>query len=114
MNKKTYIFDIDGTICTNTYGNYIKAEPIIERIKIINNIYDSGNIIIFLTARGMGSSNNNYFAAYSKWYDFTEKQLKSWNIKFHYLYFGKPQGDFYIDDKAITDKNFFNEIYNLL
>ena len=30
---KTYVFDIDGTICTNTNGEYENAEP------FINNIY---------------------------------------------------------------------------
>ena len=37
---KTYIFDIDGTICNNTYGNYQEAQPFEERILFINNLYE--------------------------------------------------------------------------
>ena len=32
----TYVFDIDGTICTKTDGEYGEAEPIQERIDEIN------------------------------------------------------------------------------
>ena len=31
-----YIIDIDGTICTNTYGKYEEATPLPENIKKIN------------------------------------------------------------------------------
>ena len=36
-----YAFDIDGTICSNTYGNYQNAIPFENRIMVINNLYDS-------------------------------------------------------------------------
>ena len=51
----TYVFDIDGTICNNTEGDYERAEPIQARIEKINALYESGNEIIFLTARSMRS-----------------------------------------------------------
>jgi hypothetical protein len=31
-----YVFDIDGTICSDTKGDYQTATPILERIEIIN------------------------------------------------------------------------------
>ena len=37
---KRYCFDIDGTICTNTWGEYEDAEPFFDRIKIINELYE--------------------------------------------------------------------------
>ena len=43
---KRYCFDIDGTICTNTWGEYEDAEPFFDRIKIINELYEKGNHII--------------------------------------------------------------------
>lgn len=107
MDKKTFIFDIDGTICTITNGNYYQSIPYIDRIEKINALYDNGHKIIFLTARGMGSTNNNVQAAYAKYYNLTESQLKQWGVKFHSLFLGKPNGDHYIDDKAINDLNFF-------
>jgi|TARA_R110000744_G_scaffold200343_10_gene319469 hypothetical protein len=103
----TYVFDIDGTICTNSDGNYDYAEPLSERIEAVNSLYDEGHTIVFQTARGMGRTNNNQLSAYALFYDYTMQQLKSWGVKYHNLYLGKPAGDIYIDDKGIKDENFF-------
>jgi hypothetical protein len=104
---KTFIFDIDGTICTYSQGNYSDAEPLIERIKVINDLYKAGNIIIFQTARGMGSSGNNSILAAEKWRAFTVAQLDSWGVNYHQIFFGKPAGDIYVDDKGQSDLDFF-------
>jgi hypothetical protein len=104
---KTYVFDIDGTVCTNTYGDYQSAEPLVDRIAIVNSLYDQGHTIFMLTARGMGRTNNNQLKAADILYEFTEKQLKSWGLNFHKLFLGKPSGDYYIDDKGINDVEFF-------
>ena len=47
-----YCFDIDGTICTNTDGDYESATPIENRINLINDLYEKENEIILFTARG--------------------------------------------------------------
>tara|TARA_R100000008_G_C3578289_1_gene166672 strand:- start:423 stop:743 length:321 start_codon:yes stop_codon:yes gene_type:complete len=104
-----YVFDIDGTICTNTNGNYENADPFLKRIKKVNDLYEDGNKIIFMTARGMGRSNNDREFAYKEYYDFTYNQLKSWGLKFHELYLGKPEADMFIDDKGEKDIDFFSE-----
>ena len=109
MDKVTYVFDIDGTVCTNTYGDYEKAAPFLERIKKVNQLYDEGHTVFFLTARGMGRHKNNRELAHNELYDFTLKQLQSWNLNFHQLFLGKPNGTFYIDDKGVADTDFFNE-----
>jgi len=107
----TYVFDIDGTICTKLCENkghdYSDAKPFNNRINQINKLYDEGHTIILLTARGMGRSNNNQAAAYVMFYDLTFDQLKSWGIKYHSLFLGKPAGDVYIDDKGVSDEDFF-------
>ncbi|MHA2055389.1 MAG: hypothetical protein ACW99F_17560 [Candidatus Hodarchaeales archaeon] len=104
----TYVIDIDGTICSNTGGDYKNAKPILDRIKIVNKLYDEGNTIIFLTARGMGRSSNSAAFAEKSFRELTEKQLKDWGVKYNQLFLGKPAGDFYIDDKGIKDEDFFN------
>ena len=104
----TYVFDIDGTICTATDGKYETAQPLEDRIEVINKLYDAGNTIIFQTARGMGRSGNNAGYANRAFYELTRQQLIDWGVKFHDLFLGKPAGDFYIDDKGIKDENFFN------
>jgi hypothetical protein len=102
-----YVIDIDGTICSITDGNYEFAIPIESRIEKINKLYDEGNHIIYLTARGMGRSKNSRLLAYKHFYDVTYSQLKSWGCKFHELHLGKPSGDYYIDDKGINSDDFF-------
>ena len=103
----TYVFDIDGTICSFTDGDYSKASPLKNRIAKINSLYEKGNTIIFFTARGMGRTNNDRFLAHELFYDLTSKQLESWGVKYNQLFLGKPSGDFYIDDKGIKDEDFF-------
>jgi histidinol phosphatase-like enzyme len=105
----TYVFDIDGTICTKTDGDYEKAKPIENRIKKVNFLYDQGHKIILLTARGMGRSGNSASFANEAFYELTRQQLIRWGVKFHDLFLGKPAGDFYIDDKGINDENFFRD-----
>ena len=105
----TYVVDIDGTICSNTYGKYAEAIPKKDRIKKINSLYNDGHTIIYLTARGMGRSKDNIYEAYNELYSFTENQLKEWGCKYHKIIFGKPSADVYIDDKGINDENFFRD-----
>ncbi|MDA7599010.1 hypothetical protein N8835_03175 [Alphaproteobacteria bacterium] len=109
MDVLTYIVDIDGTICSDTMGDYSKCKPKKNRILEINNLYEKGHTIIYFTARGMGSTNNNQSKASEKYYEFTKKQLIGWGCKFTELYLGKPKGDLYIDDKAIRDNDFFKQ-----
>jgi len=106
---KTYVFDIDGTICSKTEGDYTKALPKQNRINKINKLYDQGNTIVFQTARGMGRSKNSQAYAYAAFEEMTRKQLNNWKVKFHLLFLGKPSGDYYIDDKGISDEDFFTD-----
>ncbi len=105
---KTFVFDIDGTICTFTNGKYDLCQPLINHIKIINKLYDQGNKIILLTARGMNSTGGDQLLAHEKYYQFTSHQLKEWGVKFNLLYLGKPQADIYVDDRGIG-LQFFEE-----
>jgi hypothetical protein len=96
----TYCFDLDGTLCTKTNGEYELAKPFIERIEIVNELHKNGNKIIINTARGSLTKID--------WYKFTEKQLISWGLNYDELYVGeKIDADFFIDDKAISDIDFF-------
>ena len=105
---KTFVFDLDGTLCTKvTDGNYNNAKPKKERIDQVNLLYDEGNFITIHTARGMGRHNNNAVAANEEFYNLTVKQLDQWGVRYHEVHLGKPSGDIYIDDKAVSDDQFF-------
>ena len=97
-----YCFDIDGTICTNTDGDYENAQPFPQVIAKISRLYEAGHKIIIHTARGSTTGID--------WLEFTEKQLREWNVKYHKLITGKPYADFYIDDKGIRATEFFKNL----
>ena len=95
MNQaKIYCFDIDGTLCDNTEGDYKNATPHTDVIEEVNRLYEAGNTIYMMTARGSTTGID--------WKETTENQLMSWNVKYHKLCMNKPTADVYIDDKAIN------------
>ena len=98
---KKYCFDIDGTICSQE-KDYNNAKPYVDRIEIINGLFEDGNEITLFTARGTVTKID--------WEKVTINQLKKWNVKYHRLLFGKPDADFYVDDKAVRkrDNNFWH------
>ena len=96
-----YCFDIDGTICNNTYGKYNEAKPFPDVIKKVNTLYDAGNKIIFFTARGTTTGID--------WSELTKSQLVAWGVKHHEIILNKPDADLFIDDKGVDIIDFMNE-----
>lgn len=92
---------MDGTLCTNTEGDYEKALPLPNRISYVNRLYDHGNEITIFTARGSETGID--------WFELTERQLKTWGVKFNKLILGKPFAHHYIDDRGISDSDFFKD-----
>lgn len=96
-----YCFDIDGTIC-NTPNNesgkpsYMDAKPFPFMVEQVNRLYDEGNYIILMTARGRSSRIDQT--------EFTKQQLNEWGVKYNELepMFHKPNADIFIDDKGIN------------
>ena len=97
---KTYCVDLDGTLCTNTFGEYEKALPLLENIYLLSNLYESGHFIKIFTARGSSSG--------ADWRELTRSQLSDWGVKYHELVFGKPEADFYIDDRGVNVSDWIN------
>ena len=92
--------DIDETICRSPESrDYSLAAPLMSNIAKINELYESGNTIVYWTARGTGSGID--------WREVTEAQFKKWGVKYHDLKFGKPIYDLFIDDKNINSDRFF-------
>ena len=90
----TYCFDIDGTICTDTQGDYTSALPYAERIIHINDLFANGNTIKLFTARGSTTGID--------WRHITERQLSDWGVNYHELILGKPFADVFVDDRATS------------
>ena len=99
---KTYIVDIDGTICRHESKStpYSRARPIKERINFFNKLHDAGHTIIYWTARGTIKEGN--------WFHVTYEQLMDWGCLFHELRMNKPAYDLLIDDK-VMNSHFVNK-----
>ena len=92
--KRKFVIDIDGIITLfNPNLDYGNSRPNYSNISIINKLFNAGNYIVLFTARGYKSKID--------WNEITENQLKLWGVKYHELIFGKPDADYYIDDKLI-------------
>lgn len=97
MGSKRFVFDIDGVIAKLEPGlDYAKSEPNEAMIKAINQLYNMGNEIIIFTARG--------YVTGKDWEQVTKSQFEQWGLKYHELHFGKPNADYYIDDKMLDMK----------
>ena len=91
--------DLDNTLCHTEGTKYQTSTPIQSRIDKINRLYSKNRIVIY-TARGSGSGID--------YTELTKSQLESWGVQYHELSVGKkPVFDLLIDDKAISDKEFF-------
>ena len=97
-----YCFDLDGTICdtplrpSDLKPGYLEATPFPFMVEQVNRLYDEGNHIIIMTARGRDSGID--------WTEWTTKQLDMWGVKYHDLepMFHKPTADIFIDDKGMN------------
>lgn len=96
------IIDLDGTICTEEkMFSRSLAQPIEKAVASINQLYHEGHTIIIYSAR--------------LWieYEMTHHWLTVNGVKFHQLVMGKPQGDFWIDDRALRFENWDNILTQL-
>ena len=88
-----YCFDLDGTLCNDTHGNYENALPFPEMVADLNRLRVQGHRVIICTARGSGTGKD--------WRAMTEQQLANWGVGYDQLILGKPPADVYVDDKAL-------------
>lgn len=100
---KRFVFDIDGVIAQLSKElNYSQVGPREEMVKVINKLYDAGNYIVLFTARG--------YVTGKDWSEVTKDQMKKWGLKYNELHFGKPNADYYVDDKML-DMNKLLEMF---
>lgn len=98
--------DVDNTICKTEGTNYEQSEPIHDRIKSINALYNEGHTIVYWTARGTLSGID--------YTSLTHEQLRKWGALFHEIKLGKPAYDLFIDDKNINSEMFFNNKMSMI
>jgi len=93
MNKKISV-DIDGVLTKETYGfgkeYYPKRTPNKFNIESLNDYKRRGFIIVLHSAR------------YPEDLNITKKWLKKYKVPYDKLILGKPQAEFYADDRGVN------------
>ena len=103
----TVCVDIDDTISFTTNRDFENAEPNQPMIDKINAFHNAGWKIILATARGAKSC-KTIEERIKKYDKITRKWLKKHHVEYDELIFGKPNADFYIDDKNISINEFLD------
>ena len=91
----TYCFGIDGTLFTETNGEYERSHPIQIRIDMVNKLHEQGNKIILSCSRGECNRS------------LTERQLEESGVQYDELFMDKVRADFYVDDRGFNVYEWF-------
>lgn len=112
--SKVLVFDVDDTISIHTNRDYVNAKPIQPVIDKLNRLHDEGYYIKLFTGRGQASCNGNLDLIIERNQKILETWLEEHHVKYDELIFGKPLGDWYIDDKGMSVKDFLKaDFYEL-
>ena len=111
QENKTFVFDLDGTICVEKpkgtpkeeYSNVKPNDEIINHMKILHEL---GHYIIIHTARHMKTMNNDVKKVENAVGDITKQWLNKYDVPYDELIFGKPLGTYYIDDRSVLIDDF--------
>jgi len=107
------VIDLDGVICEIKRDNqsYADVKPIPGAVQSIKKLRTNGHYIIISSARHMNTCNGNVGRVVQKIAQVTLNWLEKKNVEFDEIYFGKPNAEIYIDDRAVrfTGWNSINE-----
>ncbi|NBP57289.1 capsular biosynthesis protein [bacterium] len=97
------VIDLDGTICpikdkNSSYQDLVPLEGAVERIKQLKSM---GHYIIISTARNMATQESNIGKVIKNIGKVTLDWLDKFDIPYDEIYFGKPNAQVYIDDRAL-------------
>lgn len=113
LNKNTFVFDIDGTLCPikqkhEEYEDLTPYKDIIDKIRVLHNM---GAYIILYTSRNMNSYKGNMGLINKNTAPVLYEWLKKWNIPYDEIVFGKVwpgHHGFYVDDRTIRPDEFLD------
>lgn len=101
------VIDLDGTICPikkdgESYADLTPFEGASEKIKSLRK---SGHYIIIQTARNMATCDSNMGKVLKNVGKITLDWLEKHDIEYDEIFFGKPNAQIYIDDRALRFQN---------
>jgi len=102
--KMRICFDLDNTLVTYPVrqGDYSTVKPIEKTIDLARKLHKEGHTIVIFTARRMDTHKHNVGAAIKDIGKVTFDTLEKFGIPYDELFFGKPNADVYIDDRAVN------------
>jgi len=104
--SKTMVVDVDDTILTTKNRDYENSQPINPVVNKLREARSQGWHIILFTARGMGRSNGNIELVKDDVINEIQSFCSKWSVPYDELMVGKPWAAMYVDDKAVTPKQF--------
>ena len=107
--------DLDGTICPikQPHQSYADLKPLPGAVERIRELRAAGHYIIIETARNMATRKGNLGQVMKHVGKITLDWLDKYGVEYDEIYFGKPNAEVYIDDRAIRFSN-WQEITNEL
>ena len=114
LEKCTFVFDIDGTICPikKKDEKYEDLIPFDNIIKKMTDYHNQGAKIVLFTSRNMNSYGGNIGLINKNTAIVLNKWLEKWNIPYDEIIFGKPwpgHFGFYVDDRNVRPDEFLNK-----
>lgn len=97
------VIDLDGTICPIKAkdGKYEELVPLPGAVEKMNDLKKNGFYIIISTARNMETQGANVGKVLRNIGKITLDWLDKYKIPYDEIYFGKPNAQVYIDDRAL-------------
>ena len=96
------IIDLDGTICPirQPHESYAELPLLPGAAEKIRQLRSQGHYVVIQTARNMGTQQSNLGKVMKNIGKITLDWLEKNGVEYDEIYFGKPNGDVYIDDRA--------------
>jgi capsule biosynthesis phosphatase len=97
------VIDLDGTICPikQKHESYADVSPLPGAVERLSELKSAGHYIIISTARNMATQESNLGRVIKSVGKITLDWLEKHQIPYDEIYFGKPNADLYIDDRAL-------------
>ena len=95
--------DLDGVICPvkTPEESYGSLEPLPGAVERIRELRREGHYIIITTARNMATCESNLGRVLRNVGQITLEWLERYGVEYDEIYFGKPNAEVYIDDRAL-------------
>jgi capsule biosynthesis phosphatase len=97
------VIDLDGTICAikKEQQTYTDVSPLPGAVERLRELKAAGHYLIISTARNMATQESNLGRVVKNIGKITLDWLEEHQVPYDEIYFGKPNADLYIDDRAL-------------